>query len=259
MRILITNDDGIHAPGLAAAERIAAALSDDVWVVAPELDQSGLSHSLSLNDPLRLREVAEKKFALRGTPSDCVIMAVRRLLAEKKPDLILSGVNSGQNVADDVTYSGTIAGAIEGTLLGVPSIALSQAYPHGERARIPWETAEAHGPEIVRKLVSFGFPEAVLYNINFPNRAPDRTEGIAITSQGKLLHGLHIEQRHDGRGNPYYWLMYRREREDLVGGTDVHAIGAGQISVTALRLDLTAHDLADPLRHHFDRSAPQQR
>src|SRR4029079_7274550 len=117
MRILLTNDDGIHAPGLAVLERIAGQISDDVWVVAPEIDQSGLSHSLSLNDPLRLREVAPKKFALQGTPSDCVIMAVRRLMADQKPDLVLSGVNSGQNVADDVTYSGTIDGAIAGTRL----------------------------------------------------------------------------------------------------------------------------------------------
>ena len=168
MRILLTNDDGIHAAGLDAAEQIARGLSDDVWVVAPELDQSGLSHSLSLNDPLRLRQVSERRFALRGTPSDCVIMAVRRICADKKPDLVLSGVNSGQNVADDVTYSGTIAGAIEGTLLGIPSIALSQAYPHGERARIPYETSIAHAPKVITELLDFGFPDGVLYNVNFP-------------------------------------------------------------------------------------------
>src|SRR4051812_36589907 len=170
MRILLTNDDGIHSPGLTSLERIATALSDDVWVVAPELDQSGLSHSLSLNDPLRLREISEHRFALKGTPSDCVIMAVRRLLADKRPDLILSGVNSGNNLADDVSYSGTIAGAIEGTLLGIPSIALSQGYSYsdGER-RVPWETAETLSPQIVSKLVEFGFPDGVLYNVNFPN------------------------------------------------------------------------------------------
>jgi 5'-nucleotidase len=254
MRILLTNDDGIHAPGLAALERIAGALSDDVWVVAPELDQSGLSHSLSLNDPLRLREIAQKRFALRGTPSDCIIMAVRRILAEKKPDLVLSGVNSGQNVADDVTYSGTIAGAIEATLLGVPAIALSQAYPAGERGRIPYETSETHGPGIIRKLLAFGFPGSVLYNINFPNRAPDAVEGIRITSQGKFAHGLHVEERFDGRGNQYFWLAYRRGKGTLTPGTDIHAIGEGAISLTALRLDLTAHDLKEPLNHHFSRA-----
>src|SRR3954471_20912936 len=142
MRILLTNDDGIHAEGLAALERIARQLSDDVWVVAPEHDQSGFAHSLSLSDPLRLRKVGEKHYAVRGTPTDCVIMGCRKLMPEL-PDLILSGVNSGSNIADDVTYSGTIAGAMEGTMLGIRSIALSQAYSFHEEARvIPWETAE---------------------------------------------------------------------------------------------------------------------
>ena len=121
---LITNDDGIHAPGLDVCEEIARALSDDVWIVAPEYDQSGVSHSLSLNDPLRLREVADKHFAVKGTPTDCVIMGIRHIMADNPPDLLLSGVNRGQNVAEDVTYSGTIAGAMEGTTLGVPSFAL---------------------------------------------------------------------------------------------------------------------------------------
>jgi len=251
MRILITNDDGIHAPGLGVLERIAGALSDDVWVVAPELDQSGLSHSLSLNDPLRLREIDDRKFALRGTPSDCVIMAVRRLL-DTRPDLILSGVNSGQNVADDVTYSGTIAAAIEGTLLGIPSVALSQAFAFEEGLRnVPWATAETHAPDIIRKLVAFGFPESVLYNVNFPNRPPEAVTGLMITDQGKFAHGLHIEERLDGRGNPYYWLAYRRGEATIVPGSDLDALAKGAISVTALRLNLTAYDLADPLRHHF--------
>ena len=127
MRILITNDDGIHAPGLEACEKIARALTDDIWIVAPETDQSGVAHSLSLNDPLRLREVGERHFAVKGTPTDCVIMGVRHLMKEP-PDLVLSGVNRGRNCAEDVTYSGTVAGAMEGTVLGVPSFALSQAY-----------------------------------------------------------------------------------------------------------------------------------
>ena len=255
MRILITNDDGIHAPGLAALERIAGELSDDVWVVAPEFDQSGLAHSLSLNDPLRLRDIGEKRFAVRGTPSDCVIMAVRRLLGGK-PDLILSGVNSGTNVADDVTYSGTIAGAIEGTLLGVPSIAISQGYSYDEDERVvPWETAEAHAPEIIRKLLSFGFPEGVLYNLNFPNVPPDGIKGITVTSQGKLTHGLHLDERRDGRGLPYFWLTYRREKPLIEPGSDVDALARGAVSVTALRLDMTAHDLTAPLAQHFAGSA----
>jgi 5'-nucleotidase len=256
MRILLTNDDGINAPGLAALERIAAKLSDDVWVVAPELDQSGLAHSLSLNDPLRLRKISERRFGLRGTPSDCVIMGVRRLLADRKPDLVLSGVNSGGNLADDVTYSGTVAGAIEGTLLGVPSVALSQAYNYeqGERV-VPWETTEAHAPDILRKLIDFGFPPGVFYNLNFPNIAANAVGGFAVTNQGKLAHRLHVEERRDGRGLPYYWLMYRNERETAAPGSDLDALSHGMISLTPLRLDMTAYDLADPLRHHFKRSA----
>lgn len=254
MRILLTNDDGIHAPGLAALEKIAHALTDDVWVVAPELDQSGLSHSLSLNDPLRLREVGEKKFAVRGTPSDCVIMGLRRILANGKPDLVLSGVNSGTNIADDVTYSGTIAGAIEGTMLGVPAIALSQGYPVGERTRIPYETSVEHGPRVVQALIDFGFHDNILYNVNFPNRAPERVEGVKIAAQGRMAHGLHVEERFDGRGNQYFWLAYRKNDGGAAApGSDIEAIGEGFISVTALRLDLTAHDLAEPLRHHFAR------
>ena len=253
MRILITNDDGIHAGGLTALEKIASELSDDVWVVAPETDQSGLSHSLSLNDPLRLREIGERRFALRGTPSDCVIMAVRRLLGGK-PDLLLSGVNAGQNVADDVTYSGTITGAIEGTLLGISSIALSQASTYDGGARVvPWETAETHGPGLIRKLIEFGFPEGIVYNVNFPNRKPGDVMGMRVTGQGKLTHGLHIGERVDGRGNQYFWLAYRREKPLIAPGTDVDALASGAISVTPLRLDMTAYDLSDPLRHHLAR------
>src|SRR5688500_14873303 len=153
MRILCTNDDGIHAPGLKTLETIARALSDDVWVVAPETDQSGVAHSLSLNDPLRLREISERHFAVKGTPTDCVIMGVRELMREHRPDLILSGVNRGQNAAEDVTYSGTVAGAIEGTLLGIPSIALSQAYQGGNRSAMKWHCAEHHGPKVIRKIL----------------------------------------------------------------------------------------------------------
>jgi len=141
MRILITNDDGIHAPGLKVLEKIARELSDDATVVAPETDQSGVAHSMSLNDPLRLREISPSHFAVRGTPTDCVIMGVRQ------------GVNRGQNVAEDVTYSGTVAGAIEGTILGIPSIALSQAYTAQTRQFPSWEPARQHGPAIVRKIL----------------------------------------------------------------------------------------------------------
>jgi 5'-nucleotidase len=248
MRILITNDDGINSPGLQALERVARALSDDIWVVAPELDQSGLAHSLSLSDPLRLRKVGDKHYAVQGTPSDCVIMAIRRLLSDKKPDLVLSGINSGANMAEDVTYSGTVAGAIEGTMLGVKSIAVSQAYTyHDDQRVVPWETAEARGPEIIRKLLDFGFPDGVFYNLNFPNCAADEVRGIAVTRQGKLAHALHIDERRDGRNLPYYWLVYRRAPTAAGPGSDVEAVEKNIISLTPLRIDMTADEVRDSL------------
>jgi 5'-nucleotidase len=240
MRILVTNDDGIHAPGLQLLETIAAQLSDDVWVVAPETDQSGVSHSLSLNDPLRLREVDEKRFAVKGTPTDCVIMAIRHVVREARPNLVLSGVNRGQNVAEDVTYSGTVAGAMEGTILGVPSIALSQAYGPGGRNAIKWRCAETHAPVIVRKILAQGIPKDILVNVNFPDCEPGEVRGVAITAQGQRSQELlRIDERVDGRGNPYFWIAFARGKHIPANGTDLWALADRRISVTPLRLDLT--------------------
>jgi 5'-nucleotidase len=239
MKILITNDDGIHAPGLDVAERIARKLTDDVWVVAPEMDNSGVAHSLTLSDPLRLRQAGERKFAVRGTPTDCVIMAYKEVIGER-PDLVISGVNRGQNMADDITYSGTVAGAMEGTLLGIPSIALSQAYGFDTRDSPPWETAEEHGPRVIRTLIDAGFGPGLLFNINFPNCGPDEVKGVVLTRQGRREPDwLKIEKRNDGRGNPYYWIGFQRSKMDPEEGTDLAAIGRGEISVTPLSLDLT--------------------
>jgi 5'-nucleotidase len=247
MRILLTNDDGIHAEGLAVLERIAKTISDDVWVVAPETDQSGFAHSLSLSEPLRMRKIGEKHFAVRGTPTDCVIMAVRKIMPEP-PDLILSGVNSGSNLADDVTYSGTVAGAMEGTLLGIRSIAVSQAYKAVEEGReVPWETAETLAPELLKKLLAVELPAGTFLNINFPNCPPDEVEAVRVTSQGKLVHSLWIDQRADGRGMPYYWLRFGREAPELREGDDLHAVLNKCVSVTPLKLDLTAHEVRDQL------------
>jgi 5'-nucleotidase len=240
MRILVTNDDGIHAEGLAVLEQIARQLSDDVWVVAPETDQSGVAHSLSLSNPLRLRQIEEKRFAVQGTPTDCVIMAVRSVMAEMKPDLVLSGVNRGQNVAEDVTYSGTIAAAMEGTLLGIPSIAVSQAYMAGDRTKIICETAEAHAPGIIRTILEEGLRPGSLINVNFPNRSPDQVRGIRVTAQGRRDQEiLTIDPRHDGRGNPYYWIAFVRNRHRIENGTDLWALAEGYVSVTPLEINMT--------------------
>ncbi|MDB5555602.1 MAG: 5/3-nucleotidase SurE [Rhizobium sp.] len=249
MRILLTNDDGIHAEGLAVLERIARTLSDDVWIVAPETDQSGLAHSLTLSEPLRLRQVSEKHFALRGTPTDCVIMGVKEVLGGKKPDLVLSGVNNGANMADDVTYSGTIAGAIEGTLQGIKSFAISQAanYVDGERL-IPWEIVENFAPDLLKKLIKVDMPDWSFMNLNFPNCKPEEVKGIAVTAQGKLDFGINVEKRSDGRGLPYYWLKFDSRKGDFRDGTDIHALKENRISVTPLKLDLTDYDLLDRIQ-----------
>jgi 5'-nucleotidase len=240
MRILITNDDGVHAEGLDVLERVAAGFSDDVTIVAPENDQSGVAHSLSLNDPLRLREISQRRFAVKGTPTDCIIMGVRLIMKDRPPDLVLSGVNRGLNVAEDVTYSGTIAGAMEGTLLGIPSIALSQGYGHGQRAQASFACAEAHAPALIRKLLAEGIPAGVLVNVNFPGCAPEEVKGVAVAVQGRRDLGLaQLEERQDGRGIPYFWIHYARSRQSPLDGSDLAAVAAGKISVTPLRLDLT--------------------
>jgi 5'-nucleotidase len=241
MRILLTNDDGVHAHGLDVLEEIARSLSDDIWVVAPETDQSGVSHSLSINDPLRLREIGPRHFAVKGTPTDCVIMGARYLMREGKPDLVLSGVNRGRNAAEDVSYSGTVAGALEGTVLGIPSFALSQAFTSETRDDPHWATALKFAPDLIRRVLAEGMPRDVLVNINFPDCPPQDVKGIAVSTQGKRPQELlHIEPRHDGRGNPYYWIAYKRAplhvRRD---GSDLSALADNRIAVTPLRLNMT--------------------
>lgn len=252
MRILLTNDDGIDAPGLHALREIASKLSDEVWVVAPEVNKSGAGHSLSLNEPLRMRQIGERAFAVRGTPTDCVIMGVRHVMAGKLPDLVLSGVNRGANLAEDVTYSGTIAGAFEGTQIGIRSIALSQAYGLESREDPRWNCAIAHGPAVIRKLISFDWPPGVLMNVNFPDTEPDEAKGPTITRQGKRENDLlGIDARHDTWGNPYYWLAYARRRSNTTPDTDLWAIYNGHISVTALSMNLTHEPTSNKLRGLF--------
>jgi len=250
MRILCTNDDGIHAPGLQIVEQIARALSDDVWIVAPELDQSGVSHSLSLNDPLRLREVGERRYAVRGTPTDCVIMGARHILKDKGPDLVLSGVNKGRNVAEDVVYSGTIAGALEGTILGLPSFALSQEFSFETRSKPTWDIGIDYGPRIIRKVMEAGVPRNTVININFPACAPGDVAGVQVTRQGKRNLGfLKVDERLDGRGNPYFWIGFANlahvDKPDA--DTDLAALASNHISVTPLRLNRTDEAFSETL------------
>jgi len=251
MRILVTNDDGIHAPGLAVAETIARALSDDVWVVAPESEQSGASHSLTLASPLRLRRVRERRYAVTGTPTDCVMMAALSILKDRPPELVLSGVNSGSNLADDVTYSGTVAGAMEGCALGIPSIALSQE-PAGSRLDIDWSAGEVHGPAVIRQLLAAGWPEGVLLNLNFPGVPAAEVTGVSLVPQGHYdLQSTEIVERTDVRERAYYWIGLRRHETVPPQDSDLGAIHAGRISVTPLHLNLTEREVLRKMRENL--------
>lgn len=236
-RILISNDDGIRAKGLGVLERVAARLSDDVWVVAPDSEQSGAAHSLTLSRPLRLRRVDERRYSVDGTPTDSVLMGIRQVLGDHKPDLVLSGVNRGGNLGEDVTYSGTVAAAMEGTLLGVPSVALSQLVGAGTKAH--WETAERHAPDLLRRLIAAPWPKNVLININFPDLPPDEVKGTAIVGLGRRKIGGQLVERRDPRGYPYYWIGPMREEQTGQPGSDIAAVYDGWISITPVHLDLT--------------------
>lgn len=247
MRILITNDDGIEAAGIKLLERVARSLSRDVWVVAPESEQSGASHSLTLTEPLRIRKLTPRKFAVRGTPTDSVMMAVNQLVGGKRPDLLLSGVNRGGNLGEDVTYSGTIAAAMEGTLLKLPSIAFSQVMRFGHPVK--WATAEHHAPKIIRRLLDLGWPAGVLINVNFPDVNHDAVAGVAVTPQGQRdLTDLVIDSRVDTRGVAYHWIGFRRQVGTPMPETDLAAVANGQISITPLQLDLTHRPAMENLR-----------
>ena len=236
-RILVTNDDGIESPGIKLLEEMARALSSDVWIVAPEQEQSAASHSLTTRRPLRMAELAPQRYAVDGTPTDCVMLAVKHLLRERRPELVLSGINGGGNVGEDLTYSGTVAAAMEATLLDIPAIALSQHFVDGEP--ICWETAARFAPGVIRRLTQLPWPEHTLMNVNFPDEAPQAVRGIAVTSQGKRAIADNLTERLDPRGRPYYWIGPVREDGIAEPGTDLAAINDKRVSVTPIYLNLT--------------------
>ncbi len=248
MRILLTNDDGIHAEGLASLEKIARQLSDDIWIVAPEYEQSGASRALTLSDPVRVRTLDPRRFAVSGTPTDCVMLGISELIEGAKPDLVLSGVNRGANIAEDVTLSGTVAGAIEGMAMGVPAIALSQTgglTPHDPLLAV----AEVFGPGIVKRLIEICWPGDVIMNVNFPNLPPAKVSAVEVTRQGfRDVQVRHAERRSDLRGRDYYWMGFRPEKSQPGEGTDLRAIYEGRISVTPLHIDLTHSETVYKMR-----------
>lgn len=246
LRILVTNDDGINAPGLRVLERIARTLSTDVWVVAPETNQSGASHSLTMHRPLRIRKVSRRRFAVDGTPTDCVLLALQIVIKDGPVDLVLSGVNHGANLGEDVTYSGTIAAAMEATLFNVPAIALSQSCRNGHPVK--WATVEHYAPGIISRLFAIQWMKDLLFNVNFPDVVAASVNGMRVTAQGKRKLGDDLLERIDPRGQPYVWIGGLRAEEAHPDGTDLHAVAEGFISVTPVHMDMTHRASFERLR-----------
>ena len=239
-RILVTNDDGILAEGLAVLESIARTLSDDVWVVAPEIEQSGAGHSLTMHEPIRQRKIDEKRYAVSGTPTDCVLMAVMEISRDKPFDLVLSGINRGANVAEDVTYSGTIAAAMEATLLEIPAIAFS-SYIEADKP-VEWAAVAERGPAIVRELGRHNWPTGTLINVNFPGLPSAAIKGTRLCPHGRRRITEKLERRVDPRGRPYFWVAgpgvipFNDHPE-----ADYNQLAEGYITITPLTMDLTHH------------------
>lgn len=249
MKILLTNDDGVHARGLEVLERIARTLSDDITIVAPLEEQSGKGRSLSLTEPVRLRRFGDRRFAVTGTPTDAVMMALAEIMKDEKPDLILSGVNRGANLGEDVSYSGTVSAAMEGALAGIRSVALSQRYgglAPGER--VSFDAAEQWGERVLRPLIDADWAPRTLMNVNFPPIPADKVQGIRAVGQGLRDYGrLRLDKRTDPRGFDYYWFGLGRVPHSPVADTDLEAIEQGMITVTPLHLDLTHRESLDML------------
>jgi len=254
MRILLTNDDGINARGLKLLETVARGFSDDIWIVAPTEEQSGAGHSLTLTEPVRLRRHDDRRFSVTGTPTDAVMLALAHVMKDSPPDLVLSGINRGANLAEDVTYSGTVSAAMEGALAGVRSIALSQSYSReGMGDTVPFAAAESWAARVLERLVDFETAPGTLINVNFPALAPEDVKGIRICRQGIRDYGrLRIVERTDPRGYHYYWFGLGPMVQTPGHSTDLEAMDDGCISVTPLHLDLTHDDSLAMLRQRFE-------
>ena len=237
-RILITNDDGIEAPGLRVLEQIAAQLAREVWVVAPEHDHSGVSHAVSLHHPIRVTERGPRRFGITGTPGDCAVMGVCRLIEGGPPQLLLCGVNRGANLGLETVFSGTVGGAMTGMMLGIPSIALSQAWT--DRAHVRWDTAGTLGAGVVHQLLTIGWPATTCLNVNFPDLPAGEVGPPTLARQGiGLIQGMQVETRTDPRGLDYHWIRFRRGPREQGPESDLAALDAGRIVVTPLRYDRT--------------------
>lgn len=254
-RILVVNDDGIDAPGVVLLEEIARTLSNDVWVVAPDEERSGAGHSLSLHYPIRVRQRDERHFAVKGTPTDCTLLGVYELLQGRAPDILLSGINRGPNLAEDITYSGTASAAIEGAMLGIPAIALSQICTY--QSQIHWDTARKYAPIVIKQLLRLQWRPGTFINVNFPNCPPEAVTGMRVTSQGMRPPGsFKPVRRVDERHVPYYWIKVAFAAGGESEGNDLHAVLDNAISITPLHVDMTSNALLPELTRLFETALP---
>ena len=253
MRILLTNDDGVNATGLKLLERIARKFSDDIWIVAPTEEQSGAGHSLTLAVPVRIRKLGERRFCVTGTPTDSVMMAIAQIMKDHRPDLILSGVNRGANLGEDVTYSGTVSAAMEGALAGIPSVALSQSFARERTGNtMPFAAAEAWAEGVLQPLITTPMEPRTLINVNFPALPPEAVRGVRVVRQGLRDYGrLRLVRRTDPRGYDYFWFGLGPMIETPGHSTDLEAIADGFVSVTPLHLDLTHEPSLGRLSEHY--------
>ncbi len=249
-RVLVSNDDGINATGIKVLERALKGLAKEVWVVAPEHENSGAGHALTLQRPLRIRHVRGKRYAVDGTPTDCALLAINQIMRDNRPDIVLSGVNYGGNLGNDVTYSGTVAVAMESTIFGIPAIAFSQHVENFNNSA-HWSTAETWIPKVLRKLEGVGLPESVLLNVNFPDVVQKKVTGVEVKRQGAMKTGDNIKQGFDPLGRPYYWIGWMEQESRYGKGTDLDAMERGAVSITPLTIDLTHKGLMRDLKKVF--------
>ncbi len=249
-RLLLTNDDGIDAPGLALLESIAHQLADEVWIVAPATDQSGVSNAISLRAPLRVNQRAARKYAVHGTPADCVAFAVKNLMAETPPDVLLSGINCGSNIGFETVLSGTVGAAITGMLLGIPAIALSQDKEPEDA--VDWQAAKVHGRQVLQQLLTCSWPKETCLNVNFPNLPADAIHGIKVTSQGRgKVKGIDVTPVNDPHGETWFWIRVEHGPLAVPADSELAAINAGYISVTPLTYERTDWQTRDALREQL--------
>ena len=256
-RILVVNDDGINAPGIKVLERIARTLSKDVWVFAPEVEQSGMSHAFTLTGAIRVQRTGRRRFSISGSPTDCVLLAVGEFLKDRRPDLVLSGINRGANLAEEVIYSGTVAGAMEAALLGIRAISLSQVT--GPERSIRWDAAQAHGAAVIRSLLAKEWTRDVFMNVNFPACAADEVRGTTVVPQGRRSAAYEIHKIVPMRGREYYMVGESQHGNALRrGDSDYKAVARNEIAVTPLHVDLTHRGSLTTIRSEFAKRKPKR-